>query len=82
MQKCNILEEVDTKATDTEASDTEVTDKQANDTEATETEGGYEDWTENDANDKEGNGGVLTYYKDIEMHENVMERDEHEFEDT
>nr|VDD61815.1 unnamed protein product [Brassica oleracea] len=52
-----------------------ATDTEAIDTEATETEGGDEEGTEKDATDNEGTGGVLTLYEDIEMHENVTERE-------
>ncbi|XP_048624209.1 uncharacterized protein LOC106406498 [Brassica napus] len=48
----------------------------------TDIEAGDEDGTENDATGNEGTGGVLTVPGDIEMHENVTERDEHVFEDT
>ena len=61
--------------TDREATDREATDTEAIDTEATETKGGDEDGTEKDATDNEGTGGVLTLYEDIEMHENVTERE-------
>jgi len=43
---------------------------------------GDEDGTENDATGNEGTGGVLTFHGEIEMGENVTERDEHVFEDT
>ncbi|KAF8095001.1 hypothetical protein N665_0347s0022 [Sinapis alba] len=55
------------EATDTKATDTEAIDKEASDIEAT---------------DNECTGGVLTFYEDIEMHENITERDENVFEDT
>ncbi|KAF8062134.1 hypothetical protein N665_1203s0004 [Sinapis alba] len=55
------------EATDIEAIDTEAIDTEASDTEVT---------------DNECTGGVLTFYEDIEMHENDTERDENVFEDT
>ena len=48
--------------------------------EATDIEGGDEYVTEKDAT--EGTDGMLTFYEDTEMHENVTKRDEHVFEDT
>jgi len=45
-------------------------------------EAGDEDGTENDANDNDVFGGVLTYHQDIEMHENGNGKDGNEFEDT
>ncbi|KAF8083943.1 hypothetical protein N665_0743s0003 [Sinapis alba] len=62
----------DREATYIEATDIEATDTEAIDTEASDTA----------ATDNECTGGVLTFYEDIEMHENVTERDENVFEDT
>ncbi|KAF8087327.1 hypothetical protein N665_0589s0008 [Sinapis alba] len=77
-----IRESTDIEATDIEATDTKAIDTKATGKDTTDIEAGYKDGTENDATDNEGSGGVLTFYKDIEMHENVTKRDEHLFEDT
>ncbi|XP_056852005.1 protein FAR1-RELATED SEQUENCE 4-like [Raphanus sativus] len=68
-------EATDREVTDREAIDTEAIGTEATDTEAIDTEAVDEDGTEMGATDNEGTGGMLTLYENIEMHENVTERE-------
>ncbi|KAF3528289.1 hypothetical protein DY000_02037742 [Brassica cretica] len=65
-----------------ENTDRDAIDREATDREAPDTEGGGEYGTDEYGTKKDGNDGVLTFYEDVEMHENLTERDEHVFGDT
>nr|VDD49171.1 unnamed protein product [Brassica oleracea] len=67
---------------DRETTDRDAIDREGTDREAPDTEGGGEYCTDEYGTEKDGNDGVLTFYEDVEMHENLTERDEHVFGDT
>ncbi|XP_018480029.2 uncharacterized protein LOC108851107 [Raphanus sativus] len=72
----------DVGLTDREATDREATDREATDRDATDRETTDREAHDTEASEEDGTDGVLTFYNDVEMHENLTGSDEHVLGDT